>query len=116
MMVTGNMKLWKHFYFYMFRSYVMTFASENIASVVYSIAFFFSSSQLALISSSTTVTTEEKSMFCLILNLIYFMIFKDFFFKMAIILKLPQVNYLDSQRNLFVLDIGFVVRIICSQF
>lgn len=55
-------------------------------------------------------------MFCLILYLIYFMIFKNFFFKMAIILKLPQVNYLDSQRNLFVLDIGFVVGIICSQF
>lgn len=32
--------------FPMFRSYVMTFASENMASVVYATAFFFSSSQL----------------------------------------------------------------------
>lgn len=44
------------------------------------------------------------------------MILKDLSFKLSVILRLPQVNHLDSKRNLFVLDIGFVVRIICIQF
>lgn len=114
MMATGNMKLWNHFRFPCSGRMLWLLLQKTWPQLYMQLHSFFPVLSSYFIFHHSN--SEGESMFCLILYLIYFMIFKNFFFKMAIILKLPQVNYLDSQRNLFVLDIGFVVGIICSQF